>query len=171
MQAEKSELVEGDDVNRLHLVFKLLDLLLDQVSGDLIVLDGGADDDLEDAVGDRLLLPLGLPHEAVHLDAEDLVGEGLEISVLTPWLDFPDDEGLGNRGSLLLLGLVGVSLCLHLSGSSGLSLRISIEQVIKLILSGSSSSLGLLFLATLAAFATFAALFATFASLLALSTE
>ena len=171
MQAEKSELVEGDDVNRLHFVFKLLDLLLDQVSGDLIVLDGGANDDLEDAVGNRLLLPLGLPHEAVHLDAEDLVGEGLEISVLTPWLDFPDDEGLGNRGSLLLLGLVSVSLCLHLSGSSGLSLRISIEQVIKLILSGSSSSLGLLFLATLAAFATFAALFATFASLLALNTE
>ena len=92
MQAEKSELVEGDDVNRLHLVFKLLDLLLDQVSGDLIVLDGGADDDLEDAVGNRLLLPLSLPHQSVHLDAKDFISQHLKVSVFAPRLYFPDDK-------------------------------------------------------------------------------
>ena len=146
MQAEKSELVEGDDVNRLHLVFKLLDLLLDQVSGDLIVLDGGADDDLEDAVGDGLLLPLGLPHETVHLDTEDFVSEDLEVGILTPWLDLPNNERLGNGSGLLLLVFGLRSLLLESLSGGGSLLWVLIGEWVEVILLSGSSGGGLLFL-------------------------
>ena len=116
---------------------------MDEVSRDLIILDGGADLNLEDSEGDGLLLPFGFPEKTIHLDSEDLVGKGVEISLLTPWLDFPNDEGLGDGAGLLDLSLVGLgslALCLHGSGGSGISLGI-LSEGIELILFGGSSGL------------------------------
>ena len=169
--AGRSELVEGEDVDGLDIILEGLDELGDGVGGDLVVLDGGADDDLEDAVGDGLLLPLGLPHEAVHLDAEDLVGEGLEIGLFAPRLDLPNDEGLGNRSGLLLLS-VGL-LTLLLEGGSGLSGSIIVATVaeevvlIDVVLSRSSGLRSRLGSGLRLLLALFAALLATILLLLA----
>ena len=73
----ESEFVESDDVDRLHFVFKLLDLFLNKIRRDLIILDCGTDLDLEDSVGDGLLLPLSLPEQTVHFNAKDLLGKYL----------------------------------------------------------------------------------------------
>ena len=70
-----SEFVECDDVNRLDFIFKLFDLLLDEVCRNLIIFHGGSNLNLEDAVGDGLLLPLGLPEQTVHFNTEDLLCE------------------------------------------------------------------------------------------------
>jgi len=84
------------------------DLLLNIVGGDLVVLDGGTDDDLEDTVSDGFLLVLGLPEEAVHLDGKDHLCHLVDVGLLTPGLDFPDDDGLGNSGLLAVrLGGLG----------------------------------------------------------------
>jgi len=138
-----SELVEGLDVDGLDKVLHLLDLLLHNVSGDLVVLDGGTDDDLEDTVGNGFLLPLGLPPETVHLDLEDLVSELLKIGVLTPGLDFPNDDRLGDDGGLAVrLGGLGDLLEAGLLGLLGLLvLLVLARKRIELIL---ISSLGLL---------------------------
>ena len=132
----ESEFVESDDVDRLHFVFKLLDLFLNKIRRDLIILDCGTDLDLEDSVGDGLLLPLSLPEETVHFNSEDLLCKCLEVGIFTPWLDLPDDKRLGNRCSLLLLSLCFLGLLLHGFGSSGVSLGVITKEVHFVFLGG-----------------------------------
>ncbi len=113
-----SNLVEGHDVDGLDLLFEGLDLLLEVVGGDLLVLDDGADDDLLNTVSDGELLVLGLPEETVHLDADDLLGELVEVGLGVVGLHLEDDEGLGDGLGLVGLGLVGLlSLLKSLLGS------------------------------------------------------
>ena len=138
----ESEFVEGDDVDRLNIVFKLLDLFLNKISRDLFIFDRGSDLDLEDSVGNGLLLPLSLPEETVHLNSENLLSESFEVGVLAPWLNFPDDERLGNWCGLLLLGLCFFSLLLQGFGGSGVSFGIITKEV-HFVLFGSSGSSGL----------------------------
>ena len=67
---------------------------------------------------------------SIHIDSENLVSESLQIGVLTPWLDFPNDERLGRGRSLLRLGCLGISfLFLHGLGGSGISLRIFCKRI------------------------------------------
>ena len=138
-----SELVESDDIDRLDVILESFNHLLDEISGDLVVFDGGTDLDLEDSESNGLLLPLSFPEKTIHLDSKNLVSESVKISLLTPWLDFPNDKGLGDGAGLLDLSLVGLgslALCLHGSGGSGISLGI-LSEGIELILFGGSSGL------------------------------
>ena len=136
----ESEFVEADDVDRLNFVFKLLDPFLNKISRDLVIFDRGSDLDLEDSVGNGLLLPLSLPEETVHLNSENLLCESFEVGLLTPWLDFPDDERLGNGCGLLLLGFCFFSLLLQGLGGSGVSLGIITKEVHFVLLRSSGSS-------------------------------
>ena len=114
----RSNLVEGHDVDRLDLIFEGLDLLLEVVSGDLLVFDDGTNNDLLNTVGNGDLLVLGLPEETVHLDAYDLLGELVEVGLGFIGLHFEDNERLGNNlrlGSLCFVGLL--SLLKSLLGS------------------------------------------------------
>lgn len=108
-----SQLVEGSDVYRLAEIFESLDLLDEVISADEVIDDRAADNNLEHAVSDWLLLELSLPLESLHLDlSEDLCTKGVEVGLWSPWLDLEDNEGLSNwlRLSCLLgsclLGLV-----------------------------------------------------------------
>jgi len=113
-----SNLVEGGDVNRLHVVLEGLNCLLEVVSADLGVLDNATNHNLVHTVGDGLLLILSLPEETVHGDGDDLFGEGVEIGLSFVGLDLPDDERLGNRAGLWFCGLCGL-LLLGLKSSLG----------------------------------------------------
>ena len=141
-----SELVEGKDIHGLDLILESLDKLGNGIGGDLVILDGGSDDDLEDTVGDWLLLPLGLPVKTVHLNSNDLVGESLEVGVLTPWLDLPNNERLGNGSGLLLLVFGLRSLLLESLSGGGSLLWVLIGEWVEVILLSGSSGGGLLFL-------------------------
>ena len=134
-----SELVEGNDVNRLNIILKLFNLLLDIISGDLGVLNSGTDLDLEDTVGDGLLLPLSLPEETVHLDGKNFFSESIQVCFFTPWFNFPDDQRLGDGGSLLLLRLSLLSLSFHGSGSRTVILLTIVSEWIEFIFSSSGS--------------------------------
>ena len=63
-----SNLVEAGDVDGLDELVEGLDSLLKVVGGDLEVLDDATNEDLLNAEGNRFLLVLSLPEEAVHLD-------------------------------------------------------------------------------------------------------
>ena len=119
-----SNLVEGGDVNRLHVVLEGLNCLLEVVSADLGVLDNATNHNLVHTVGDGLLLILSLPEETVHGDGDDLFGEGVEIGLSFVGLDLPDDERLGNRAGLWFCGLGGLLLLGLLLGLLLLSLLI-----------------------------------------------
>ncbi len=105
----RSDLVEGEDVDGLDLIFESLDLLLEVIGGDLQVLNDGTNDDLLNTVGNGDLLVLGFPEETVHLDGDDLLSELVEVGLSVVGLNFEENEGLGN-GLLLGLLLVGVGL-------------------------------------------------------------
>jgi hypothetical protein len=105
----RSDLVEGEDVDGLDLIFESLNLLLEVVGGDLLVLNDGTDDDLLNTVGNGGLLVLGFPEETVHLNANDLLSELVKVGLGIVGLHFEENEGLGNGLFLgLLLGLVGL---------------------------------------------------------------
>lgn len=150
--ATNSELVEGEDVDGLDVVLELLDLLLNDIGGDLVVLDDGSHDELEDTEGDGLLLVLSLPDEAVHGDSENHLGELVEVGLLIPWLDFPKDDGLGDGSSLLLLGGSLLTLLLESLSSGGVSLGILSEWVEIIIVGSGGLLLLLLGFATLSTF-------------------
>ena len=154
-----SELIEGDNVDRLHVVLKFFNLLLHDVSGHFIIFDCRTNYDLENTVGDGLLLPFSLPVKTVHLDAENPICEGLKIGVLTPWLDLPDDEGLGDGGRLL--ALLGCSSLLLNSLSSGCISLTILREWIEIVLFSSCCGLCCLFLRRSACFATLLATFLT----------
>ena len=138
--AVRSELVEGDDIDRLDIILESLDHLLNEIGGDLIILDGGTDLDLEDSESDGLLLPFGFPEKTIHGDSKNLVSESVKIGLLTPWLDFPNDKGLGDGAGLLDLSLVslgGLALCLHGSSGGGIGLGVLSEGIELVLLSGS----------------------------------
>ena len=105
------------NIDGLDHVFHLLDFLLDVISGDLSVDDGGSDNELLDSVGDGGSLELSLPEETVLDDfGEDSLTESLEIGLVIDGLDLVDDEGLSLKGCLtcslgsgLLLGLEGLT--------------------------------------------------------------
>jgi len=122
LSAPCSDLVERSDVNRLDLLIEGLDGLLKVVSADLRVLHDATNHNLVHTVSDGLLLVLGLPEEAVHLDGEDLLSEGIEVGLSLVGLDFEDDQGLGD-GSGLHLDLGGLLLA-GLKGSLGSLLAI-----------------------------------------------
>ncbi len=141
-----SNLVEGGDVNRLHVVLEGLNGLLEVVSADLGVLDNATNHNLVHTVGDGLLLILSLPEETVHGDADDLFGEGVEIGLSFVGLDLPDDERLGNRaglwfcglGGLLLLGLkssLGSLFCLLLNNTYCIIFIVVSEEVHVIVIS------------------------------------
>ena len=131
-----SEFVEGDDVDRLDFIFKLFDLLLDKVCRNFIIFHSGSDLNLEDTVCDGLLLPFGLPEETIHFNAKDLVSKYLKISVFSPWLNLPDNQGFGDWGSLLLLCLGFFGFLLQCCGRGGVSLGIIAKEIIHLVISG-----------------------------------
>lgn len=138
----RSELVEGNDVDGLDVVLERLNSLLDDISGDLVILDNGSHDELEDTVSNGLLLVLSLPDETLHGDTEDHSGELVEVSLLTPWLDFPKEDGLGDGGGLLLL-VLGLGLFgLDGSSSGGISLGILSEGVEFFLLGGGGGGSG-----------------------------
>ena len=115
----RSEFVEGSDVYRLAVIFECLDRLDEVVSAYEVVHDRAADNNLEHAVSDWLLLELSLPLESFHLDfIEDFGTEGVEVGLWSPWLDLEDNEGLGDWLGLALLSCsgLGCSSC----GGSGL---------------------------------------------------
>ena len=120
----------------MDIILKLLNLLLYNISGDLIILYSSSDNNLENTIGDRFFLPLSLPEETVHLDAEDLVGKGLEVGILTPWLDFPDDERFGNGGRLLTL-LGCSSLCLNSFSGGGIGFSVFCKWIEIILFRGS----------------------------------
>jgi len=72
------------DINGLNHVFHLFDLLLNIISRDQVIVDGGSDDKLEDTEGNRGLLVFGLPVESSLLvfDSEDSLGEGVEVGLV-----------------------------------------------------------------------------------------
>ena len=111
----------------MDVVFHGFNSLSNLIGGDEIVVDSGTDDELEDSEGNGFLLVLGLPEETGLFDSKDILGESIEISVFTPWLDFPDDDGLGD-GTLLLGGILGgKGLGLESSGSSFLNCRVTLN--------------------------------------------
>ena len=124
-----SELVESDNVNRLDFFFECLYPLLHQVCGDFLILDSRTNLYLEDTVSDWLFLPLGLPEETIHLNAKDLVCESVQVSFCAPGLDIPNDERLGNRCGLLLLGFGFLCLLLERLGSCCISLSVLREGI------------------------------------------
>ena len=86
-----SKLVESDDIDRLYIVLEFFNFLLHEIRRNLLIFYSCTDDNLVNAISDWLLLPLSLPEETIHLDSKDLLSKGFKISILTPWLDFPDD--------------------------------------------------------------------------------
>ena len=95
----------------MAIIFEGLDLLDEVVGAYEVVDDRAADDNLEHAVSDWLLLELSLPLESLHLDLlEDLGTEGVEVGLWSPWFDLEDNEGLGDWLRLALFGSSGL-LC------------------------------------------------------------
>jgi len=132
-----SDLVEGSDLDGLDLFLEGLNLLDDVVDGDLLVLAREANDQLEDAEGNGLLLVLSLPEETLFLGdiAEDLLGKIIQISIAIERLHFKHDERHGNHN---LLGLLDNDLGL----GSLLGLVIVTEEIVEIIiglLGGSSN--------------------------------
>lgn len=80
----------------MDLLIESLDLFLDIVGGDLEILNGSADHELENTIGDGLLLITGLPEETVLLNGQNFGSESVEICLLTPRLHLPNNEGLGD---------------------------------------------------------------------------
>lgn len=95
----------------MAIIFESLDLLDEVVGAYEVVDDRAADNNLEHAVSDWLLLELSLPLESLHLDLlEDLGTKGVEVGLWSPGLDLEDNEGLGDWLGLALLSSSGL-LC------------------------------------------------------------
>ena len=137
-----SEFVEGDDIDRLNIVFKGLNSLGNEIGWALSIFDGGTNLDLENTESNGFLLPLGLPEKTIDLDSEDLVGKSLQVGLLTPGFDIPDDKGLGNGSGLDLLGLSSISLSLHGCRCGGCLSWVLFSEKVHLVLFSGGSGLG-----------------------------
>ena len=90
----------------MDVVFKSFDLLLDVISGDLIIFNNATNNEFVDTEGDGFLLVLGLPEKSVNDDlSDDLLGELVEVGLSFPRLNVKEDERFGNDNFLSLLGL------------------------------------------------------------------
>lgn len=112
------------------MVFETSDVLLKDISTDLVVLNHTRDTELLDTVTNGNELG-GSPKETVEGDATD---HGLKVGhrgLIVPGLDVEDDGRLGNDNGLLgLLGLVlGETSSLGSLGSSILFLIIRTEEI------------------------------------------
>jgi len=125
----RSELVEGLDVNGLDFILEGGDSFLNEIGGDLFIFDDSADNDLENTVGNGLLLVFGFPCKTIHSDGKNLSGESIQISLLTPWLDFPNNDGFGNWGCLFLGSISGFTFGLHGLSSGSVSSRVLCKWV------------------------------------------
>jgi len=116
-----SKFVKGRDVDRFHLLFECLHKFCDAVSGNLKIFNDGADNKLTNTICNGLLLVFGQPDETVIRNGEDLRGKGIEVGIFTPRLDFPHDNGLGDR-SCLSLGSHSSVLVIGVFVSKGINL-------------------------------------------------
>lgn len=117
-----SDLGEDRDVARLNVVLEAFDIFGEIIGGDLVVLNDAAHDEFVDTEGDRLLLVLSLPHEAVHLFDDDFLEELIEVLFFTPGLNVEENERLGYHYLLVLLGLSSDALEFSLTCLSSLLL-------------------------------------------------
>ena len=109
------DLVERVDIHGLDVVLEAGDVLLKDVSTDLVVLNHTGDTELLNTVTDGNKLR-GTPEAAIEFNTTDELLELSHISGIIPRLDVKDDAGLGNDGGLLGL----LSLVLGKTGSLGL---------------------------------------------------
>jgi len=144
-----SEFVEGLDIDGLHVVLKSFNLFCDVISRDLLVFDSGTNNNLVDTISDGFFLVLSLPSETILLDLEDEFSHFVEIGFLTPWLNFPNNDGFSDGFGFVEFTSFG-SDRFHTFNFRFLSFFIfllvgeGVEIIIILLfyLSGSSSSLG-----------------------------
>ena len=110
MQLKKSKFVEGLNIDGLDIILERGNSFLNEIGGDLFVFNDSANNDLVYTESNRFFLVFGFPGKTVHIDVKDLNGEGVQIGLITYWLDFPDDDRFGNRGCLFLCGGSGLAL-------------------------------------------------------------
>ena len=144
--SNSSELVERLDINGLDFILERCDSFFNEIGGDLFILDDSADDNLEYTVGNGLLLVFSFPCKTIHCDLENLSGKGVQIGLLTPWLDFPNDDRFGDWSCFFLGSISSLTLGLHGLSSGSVSSGVLCKWV-EFFLSSSgggfcSSSLG-----------------------------
>ena len=132
-----SKLVKSDDVYRLNIILKLFNSLLYQICRYFFIFHRGPDYYLEDAIGNRFFLPFSLPKQAVHLDAQYFVSQSVQVGILTPRFDLPNDETLCNWCRLLILLLRFLTFLFQSNCSCYVSLSV-ICKWIKIVVSISS---------------------------------
>lgn len=134
-KAGSLDLVKGVDIHGLDMVLKAEDMLLKDVSADLVILNYTRDTELLNPIADGNQLG-GSPKQAVKADATDLGLQLGHVGLIVPGLDVQDDGGLGNDGGLLgLLGLV-LSKAGSLGGFSlGVLLLVRAEEL-KVVIGG-----------------------------------
>lgn len=78
------------------------------INGYLVIFNDTTNNELVDSEGDGFLLVLEFPDKTFLLDGQDLLEQFIEIGLSFVGLHFEEEDGLGNRGSLLLcfLGLL-----------------------------------------------------------------
>ena len=75
------------------MVLECFDFFNNVIDGDLLVLQGEADDELEDTEGNGLLFVFRLPVKTFLSDLlEDFLGEVIQISLTIKWLHFEQHE-------------------------------------------------------------------------------
>ena len=105
----RSDFLEADNIDGLHIVFPGGDLVEDVVGGYLVVLDDTAHLQFEYFSDDWDLLGVGVPHQTVHLHLIlDLLPKAVQVEFLLVDLHVEDHDRLGDGlGFLLLLGFLG----------------------------------------------------------------
>lgn len=91
--APVSDLVEGENINRLDHVVEGLDQLLHIIGRNLVVFNSCTNDKFEDTEGDGFLFVLLFPQEAVHADVvENALAEVVKVRLIIEGLYFPKDH-------------------------------------------------------------------------------
>jgi len=63
-----SELVESHNIDGLHMVLELFDLLLYCVCGDFVIFNSCTDNNLKNTIGNGFFLPFCLPIKTIHFN-------------------------------------------------------------------------------------------------------